>query len=211
MSKRMIQMLAAIAVFIVVIGYVKFTQIQAAIAMGKSFAPPPDAVTTVIAKPAAWSATIEAIGSIAAVQGVTLSADQPGTVARIGFESGQRVKAGDKLVELDARQERAMLASAEAQRDVAQAAFERARKLFGEHLVSQAEYDQAEAQAKQATAALQKAVGKTPPPITCPDDVDAEVGKTTTCVMHGSDGDYNVAVKMPVLMEYGRARKSKIN
>ena len=47
-----------------------------------------------------------------------------------------------------------MLASAEAQRDVAQAAFERARKLFGEHLVSQAEYDQAEAQAKQATAAV---------------------------------------------------------
>ena len=50
--------------------------------------------------------------------------------------------------------------------------------------------------AKQASAALEKSVGKTPPPITCPSDLDATVGKTTTCVMHASDGDYNVNVKI---------------
>jgi ABC-type glycerol-3-phosphate transport system substrate-binding protein len=50
--------------------------------------------------------------------------------------------------------------------------------------------------AKQASAALEKSVGQTPPPIDCPDDLAAEVGKTEICVMHGSDGDYNVNVKV---------------
>lgn len=50
--------------------------------------------------------------------------------------------------------------------------------------------------AKQVSTALEQSVGSSPPPITCPDDLAAEVGKTTTCVMHASDGDYDVAVKI---------------
>ena len=35
-----------------------------------------------------WNATLEAVGSVAPVQGVTLSADLPGVVDRVVFQSG---------------------------------------------------------------------------------------------------------------------------
>ena len=51
------------------------------------------------------------IGTMEAVHGVTVSADLPGTVDKISFESGQYVHEGDVLVDLDTRQERAQLAA----------------------------------------------------------------------------------------------------
>ena len=80
MTKRMISMLAAIAVVIAALATVKFHQIKVAIAQASSFQPPPEAVTTVVAKRQAWPDTLEAIGSVAAVQGVTVAADLPGLV-----------------------------------------------------------------------------------------------------------------------------------
>ena len=71
-------------------------------------------MTTVVAKRETWPSTLNVIGTAAAIQGVTVSADLPGTVDKIHFESGQWVQAGDVLVELDTRQERAQLAAVEA-------------------------------------------------------------------------------------------------
>ena len=45
------------AVFIAVIGFVKLTQIRAAIAQGAAFQPPPEAVTTIVAAQAEWPTT----------------------------------------------------------------------------------------------------------------------------------------------------------
>ena len=86
------------------LGFVKLKQIQTAVAQGASFQPPPVAVTTVVAKQEQWSSSLNVIGTIAAVQGVTVSADLPGTIDKINFESGKWVKEGDVLVELDTRQ-----------------------------------------------------------------------------------------------------------
>ena len=115
MKKRMVYMLVAVVVFIVAIGFVKFHQIQSAIAAYASMSPPPEAVTTVVAAQANWPVTLSAIGTVTAAQGVIVSADLPGTVASIEFESGKRVQAGDVLVRLDSRQEQAQLAAAKAQ------------------------------------------------------------------------------------------------
>ena len=109
MAKRMIVMLAVTFSVIALLGFVKFRQIQTAMAQGAPFQPPPEAVTTVVAQTEHWPATLSAIGTIAAVQGVTVSADLPGTVARVAFESGRSVRKGDVLAELDTRQERAQL------------------------------------------------------------------------------------------------------
>ena len=154
MNKRMFQMLVAVLAFVAVIGYVKFQQISGAIAAGKSFAPPPEAVTTTVARASEWASTLGAVGSVAPEQGVTLSADLPGVVERIAFESGARVQAGDALVVLDARQERAQLASAQAQRDLARLGLDRQRKLLDQALISQSEFDVVAAQFKQADAAV---------------------------------------------------------
>ena len=152
MTKRMITMLAAVLVVIAALATVKFHQIKVAIAQASSFQPPPEAVTTVVAKRVAWPDTLEAIGSVAAVQGVTVAADLPGLVDRIAIDSGRTVRAGEVLVELDTRQEKAQMAAALAQRDLTRLNLELARGLAGEGVVSQADYDRAEAEHKQAEA-----------------------------------------------------------
>ena len=150
MSRRMIIMLGAIALFIVAIGSLKFFQIKAAIAQGASWQPPPEAVTTIVATQDKWPATLSVIGTVAAVQGVTVSADLPGIVESISFDSGKRVEAGDVLVKLDTRQERAQLAVAESQRDLSKLNFDRAQQLLQKGVVAQAEYDRMAAETKQA-------------------------------------------------------------
>jgi membrane fusion protein (multidrug efflux system) len=145
-------MLALAVTVVAGLGFVKFRQIQTAAAQGANFQPPAEAVTTVVAKPEKWPATLDVIGTAVAVQGVTVSADLPGTVDRIAFESGKAVKVGDVLVELDTRQERAQLAATEAQRDLAQINFGRMQQLVKQGVLAQTEYDNATAQQK-ATAA----------------------------------------------------------
>jgi len=152
MAKRMILMLATIAVFLGVIGLVKFRQIQTAIAQASAFQPPPEAVTTIVAEQEQWPSTLHAIGTMVAVHGVTVSADLPGIVEKISFDSGRTVGAGDVLVQLDTSQERAQLAAAEAQRDLANINLERFRGLREKGVTSQAEYDRASAEAKEAEA-----------------------------------------------------------
>jgi membrane fusion protein, multidrug efflux system len=152
MAKRMIGMLAATLALVAVLGFVKFKQIQTAIAQGAAYQPPPEAVTTIVANEDTWPSTLNAIGTVAAVRGVTVSADLPGTVDKIAFESGQSVREGDVLALLDTRQERAQLAAAEAQRDLARVNFERLQGLLNERVISRAEFDRATAEQRQADA-----------------------------------------------------------
>src|ERR671914_2428916 len=120
MAKRMILMLTVAVAVVGILGFVKFQQIQTAVAQAAAFSPPPEAVTTVVAQQEEWPATLSAIGTMAAVQGVTVSADLPGTVERIFFDSGRAVRAGEVLAILDTRQEKAQLATIEARRELAQ-------------------------------------------------------------------------------------------
>src|SRR5206468_1965696 len=117
-----------------------------------AFQPPPEAVTTIQAAEEEWPATLGAIGTVAAVQGVTVSADLPGTVERISFQSGMWVREGEVLALLDTRQERAQLAAADAQRELANVNLERMQGLLNERVVSQAELDRAVADARQSEA-----------------------------------------------------------
>jgi membrane fusion protein (multidrug efflux system) len=152
MKKRMILTLIGMAVFVAVVGFVKMRQVQAGIAQNASFQPPPEAVTTVRAKQERWPSSVAAIGTVEAVHGVTVSADLPGLVTRIEFDSGKKVRAGDVLVRLDTRQEHAQLAAAEAQRNLSNVNFERMKGLREKGITSQAEYDRAAAEHKEATA-----------------------------------------------------------
>jgi membrane fusion protein, multidrug efflux system len=152
MAKRMILMLTVTAALIAALGFVKFKQIQTAIAQGASFQPPPEAVTTIVAQQEQWPATLSAIGTMAAVQGVTVSADLPGTVERIAFESGKPVREGEVLALLDTQQEQAQLAAVEAQRDLARLNFDRMQGLLNERVISRAEFDSATAEHRQAEA-----------------------------------------------------------
>ncbi|MEA2337264.1 MAG: rane fusion protein multidrug efflux system [Thermoanaerobaculia bacterium] len=147
----MLLMLGAVIAFIAIIGGFKYFQIKKAMA-GMSYQPPPEAVTTVVARQEEWNSSAKAIGTVAAVQGVTVSADLPGVVERIDFDSGRPVSKGQILVVLDAKQERAQLASAEAQRQLNRVNLERMRGMMAAKIIPEATYDTAAAEAKQADA-----------------------------------------------------------
>ncbi|HXT30343.1 MAG TPA: efflux RND transporter periplasmic adaptor subunit [Vicinamibacterales bacterium] len=152
MTKRLLATLAIMLVILAGLSFVKFKQIQTAIAQGAAFQPPPEAVTTIVALQEEWPATLNAIGTLAPVQGVTVSADLPGIVERVQFESGQAVRAGQVLAVLDTRQEQAQLAAIEAQRELARLTFDRVQGLLNEKVISRAEFDRATADYRQNDA-----------------------------------------------------------
>src|SRR5689334_10186064 len=152
MAKRMLVMLTLTLLFVGALGFVKFKQIETAIAQGAAYQPPPEAVTTIVAAQEQWPSTINAIGTLAPVRGVTVSADLPGIVDQILFESGDWVREGQTLAILDTRQEQAQMAAAEAQRVLARLNFNRMQELLDQRVISKAEYDSATAQSRETEA-----------------------------------------------------------
>ncbi len=147
----------AIAIFIVlvvVVGLagVKALQIKKLIDSGKAFAPPPESVSAAIAREEKWQDSLTAIGSIAAVQGVTVTPEIPGVVREIAFEAGAVVSKGDLLVRLDTSSEEAQLRALEAQEELARLNLVRERSLRSENMIPQSELDTAEATLKQTKA-----------------------------------------------------------
>ena len=137
------------------LGGVKFAQIKSLIAYGHAAVaagPPPEVVGTRKAKQETWENRLFSVGTISPTRGVTVSNDAPGVVAAIKFESGQRVRRGQVLVELDGRVERAQLASLQAQLSLARVSAARTRALFKESAVPKAQLDSAES-AMESTSA----------------------------------------------------------
>ncbi|HXO96017.1 MAG TPA: efflux RND transporter periplasmic adaptor subunit [Chthoniobacterales bacterium] len=155
--------IVTILLMIVVVGLIyggliffKVNQIMGFAQLAKSgaFLPPPTAVTTTVAEKSQWQPTLETIGTVTAINGVTISTDLAGIVSKIAFESGSQVKAGDLLVQLNTDQEQAQLAQAEAQRDWTQITLTRNQELVAKKTVSQSDYDSATAQFHQAQATV---------------------------------------------------------
>ena len=142
---------AVIVVLAVVLGLagVKVWQIRTLIAAGSSFAPPPETISAAVVHEEKWQDTLTAIGSISAVQGVTISPEIAGKVSEITFESGAVVAKGDLLVRLDTSSEEAQLRAIEAQVELARLNADRTRQLRTNNTVSQSELDATEATLKQ--------------------------------------------------------------
>lgn len=145
----------AIAVFIVLLvagglAGIKTLQIRTLIAAGAAAAEPPESVSSAVVHEAKWQGLISAVGTITAVQGVTITPEIPGAVREIAFESGATVAQGDLLVRLDTSSEAAQLRAVEAQVELARLNAERARTLRADKTTSQADLDLAEATLKEA-------------------------------------------------------------
>ncbi|MDG4584017.1 MAG: efflux RND transporter periplasmic adaptor subunit [Candidatus Competibacter sp.] len=154
MIKKIILTIVGLLLLVGALAGLKLLQFQTMAAQGAKFVPPPETVTTATVNADRWQPTLTAIGSVAAVQGVTVSTETSGTVKNIAFESGATVKAGEVLVELDTAIEQAQLRSAAASADLARANLDRARDLRTKSMVSAADFDAAEAQAKQTIAQM---------------------------------------------------------
>lgn len=154
MNKRMVLMLIGVTVlFGGIFGFKAF--VNAMIADAFDNMPAPTAtITAAQVREQSWARELEAVGSFAAVQGATLTTEVGGIVREIGFENGSEVEAGSVLLQLDAQTERARLRSLEAAQRLAELELERANRLYEEKNISEAELQQRQSQADQATAAV---------------------------------------------------------
>jgi membrane fusion protein (multidrug efflux system) len=146
--------LALVGCVVVVLAVVKAIQISRAIAESKMFGPPPEAVTSLVVAEREWPRTIRVVGSLDSSEGVVVSAESAGKVTRILFEPGAMVSAGTPLVELDSSVELANLAGVRALAEVTERNRARAQALRKANSVSQSEYDDAAAKAREAAAAV---------------------------------------------------------
>jgi len=152
MFKKFLIALSGFAVLVLALGAIKVAQIKEMSKMDHSV--PPTSVATIVAQAAEWQPVIKSIGTLAPVEGVTISADADGTIVRIAADSGTAVKAGDLLVELDTSVEAANLKAAEASAELTRINLERAQDLWGRSAIAKSDFDGAEAAAKQAVASV---------------------------------------------------------
>ena len=152
MKKRVLLTILGLAVLVAALGAVKALQIGAMIDQGKKFVPPPETVSTAVVKSDSWETALTAVGTLTAVQGVTVAAELPGKVVKIAFEPGAPVRKGDILVRQDTSSEEAQLPGAVAQSVLARTNLKRAEQLLAEGVISRADLDASVANAEQMRA-----------------------------------------------------------
>jgi membrane fusion protein (multidrug efflux system) len=152
MKKRLILTITGLVVVVAILVAIKAMQISAMINQGKKFVLPPETVTSAAVRADSWETVLTAVGSLNAVEGVTIAAELAGKVVSIDFEAGTAVKKGDILLRQDTTSEEAQLPGAVAQVDLARTNLERVDQLLAKQLISQSERDNAVAAADQMKA-----------------------------------------------------------
>ncbi len=151
-KKALIYAVVGIGVLVVLLVGIKTIQINAMIAQAKKMVPPPTTVTSAAVHGESWQTTLTSVGTLNAVQGVTIGAELAGKVVAIEFESGSRVEKGTVLLRQDTSSEEAQLPGALAQVDLTRTNLERMKKLYEKNLIALADRDNAVASARQAEA-----------------------------------------------------------
>ena len=163
MKKRIIFTITGLLIMIGLLGGIKSLQIVRMIAQGSQSVPTPETVTTTVVHTDSWESRLTAVGSLAAVQGVMVTAELTGKVVRIAFEPGTKVNAGDLLLQQDTSSEAAQLRAVEANVVLAKLNLERLKKLLEQRTIAQSQYDNVEAQYKEGVAqadAIRAAIAK---------------------------------------------------
>jgi RND family efflux transporter MFP subunit len=96
--------------------------------------------------------TLPAEAVLEATRQAIVATQVSGRIVDVKVEAGQRVKAGQVLMQVDAREATENIAAARAQLTQAEASYQRTVNLFKQKFVSQAALDQAEATLKSARA-----------------------------------------------------------
>lgn len=153
LRRRMLIMLGVVLLVVLLLAGYKAWSIYQQI---QQFSAPKPAVAVpvAVATEQPWQSRLPAIGSLKALQGVDLSLEIAGTVKAVLFESGQQVKAGQPLLQLDSDVEKALLGTAEADLGLAQVEHGRGSKLVGDQAISKGDFDKLAAQLKKASATV---------------------------------------------------------
>ncbi|MFI4941042.1 MAG: efflux RND transporter periplasmic adaptor subunit [Burkholderiales bacterium] len=157
MTKRMLIMLGCVVLLIAALAGGFYLHIQKLIAS----APKPGAQTITAAKVEAleWQPQLSVVGTVMPVRGVDVTTEIAGLVRRVNFKSGQDVKEGDLLVQLNDDSDVAQLHSLQASADLAATVLARDKAQLVVQAVSQAQVDgdTADLKSKLALVEQQKA------------------------------------------------------
>ena len=158
MTKRMLIMVGCIILLIAVLAFGKFMQIRAMIA--NSPKPGAQVVSAVKVEQAEWQPQLASVGTLVPVRGVDVTTEIAGLVRTVNFRSGDEVKAGQLLFEMNADADRAQLHALQAAADLSSSVLKRDRQQFAAQAISQAQLDSDEADLKsrQALVAQQQAL-----------------------------------------------------
>ncbi len=151
----LISFVAILAIFLFLAG-TKVLQFRAMGAAGENAQPPPESVASVKVQTDEWRTSIQSIGTLVSVQGIDLSAEVAGLVAKIAFENGAAVSQGDLLIQLDSSLEEAQLRAAEADARLARLDLDRSSRLLEGRTISQAELDSVVARQVQTEARVEE-------------------------------------------------------
>ena len=143
MTKRLVLVLLLLAVLFGAIFGWKYLQTQQE--MASRGGPPPAVVSTRTVTRENWQPTLKAVGSITPVRGVVISAEVPGVIRKIHFDSSDRVPDGELLVELDTQVDVAELAALRADRRLAEITRDRFARISTQNLGSRSDLDEAQA------------------------------------------------------------------
>ncbi|HEU5181577.1 MAG TPA: efflux RND transporter periplasmic adaptor subunit [Candidatus Polarisedimenticolia bacterium] len=132
----------------------KLASDQASAAETASQPEPMEAVTVAVAKEVEHLRTTTSIGTVLALQSITLRNELPGTVRQVGLVPGEIVETGRVLVALDVSVEEADLQAQQAQASLAQTVLERVQRAGETGAVSRTEVDRALAERDVALAQI---------------------------------------------------------
>lgn len=149
---RWLTSLFIITVVIVSLGFVKFSQIQAAIAYGESFPEPSASVHSEYVQTIEHAKRTKVVGELVAPQMLTLSTEFAGPITFVGFQPGDVVEKGQLLLRQDTRLEQANLDAANARLSLAKLNHKRLSALLQQQRASQSEVDAAKADVDIAKA-----------------------------------------------------------
>jgi len=118
---------------------------------------PPTVVEAVKVKQQQWKTQIHTIGTLTANQGIEIKPEIPGRVTKILFKSGEYVKEGTPLIQLDPAIYQAQYKLTEAQAELSKSQLERTKNLFKQHVAAASKLDQDVATYKIDEANMEKA------------------------------------------------------
>ncbi|WP_053135690.1 efflux RND transporter periplasmic adaptor subunit [Pseudomonas sp. MIACH] len=153
LRRRMLIMLGVVLLIVLLLAGYKVFAIYQQIQVF-STPKPPVSVAVATATEQAWQQRLPSVGTLKALQGVNLSLEVAGTVKDVQFESGQKVKAGQPLVQLDSAVESALLETAQADLGLAQLDYGRGSQLVGSQAISKGEFDRLSAQLQKNKATV---------------------------------------------------------
>ncbi len=111
-------------------------------------------VETAQATTATWQQQIHAVANLVAVKGIELTPQLPGQITGIYFHSGEYVRKGQRLIQIDNSNQLAQLKNDEASTELARINYKRTEGLFKLDATSQASLDSARAAYASAGAAV---------------------------------------------------------